>query len=244
MRKRGIAEDHPRGCGEHGYADLDSLDDLGSSPRMRGALRTKYVGLVKTRIIPADAGSTQKQSSVSPSSQDHPRGCGEHIAPLGYMIDRRGSSPRMRGAPGSSSSMAWARRIIPADAGSTAWLCAGFYASADHPRGCGEHLSKELYDWIANGSSPRMRGARCPCLWHFYSPGIIPADAGSTILIKSWLHETGDHPRGCGEHWDGQTPSPHPGGSSPRMRGARRLAGPVIDCVGIIPADAGSTCSC
>ena len=51
-------EDHPRGCGEHGFWFCSVVMQPGSSPRMRGALLTKSYYDMKNRIIPADAGST------------------------------------------------------------------------------------------------------------------------------------------------------------------------------------------
>ena len=51
----------------------------------------------------------------------------------------------------------------------------------------------------------------------------------------------GDHPRGCGEHYGHGVALQVREGSSPRMRGARRIL-PLWHCrYGIIPADAGST---
>ena len=58
------------------------LDDKGqgwgSSPRMRGALRSPQGQGTRTRIIPADAGSTIHELVCSLVEGDHPRGCGEH----------------------------------------------------------------------------------------------------------------------------------------------------------------------
>ena len=52
--------------------------DLGSSPRMRGTL-IDLVGIVPfPRIIPADAGNTNRIDSQYSYRKDHPRGCGEH----------------------------------------------------------------------------------------------------------------------------------------------------------------------
>ena len=50
-----------------------------------------------------------------------------------------------------------------------------------------------------------------------------------------------DHPRGCGEHTRKQQLERPPGGSSPRMRGARMHELFELAVPGIIPADAGST---
>ena len=53
--------------------------------------------------------------------------------------------------------------------------------SKDHPRRCGEDPARSKLGNPVNGSSPQMRGAPPG----FYSsrpyPGIIPADAGSTL---------------------------------------------------------------
>ena len=35
---------------------------------------------------------------------------------------------------------------------------------------------------------------------HFFSQGIIPADAGSTYRDRVIQGDKGDHPRRCGEH--------------------------------------------
>ena len=90
--------DHPRGCGEHKGNVRQSLENMGSSPRMRGALGQSYLISLLRRIIPADAGSTRTVDMLHPISKDHPRGCGEHNCQTGLPQCPRGSSPRMRGA--------------------------------------------------------------------------------------------------------------------------------------------------
>ena len=59
-----IRRDHPRGCGEHHLQSSHIAYELGSSPRMRGALMDRYMPKDKMRIIPADAGSTWPGSST------------------------------------------------------------------------------------------------------------------------------------------------------------------------------------
>ena len=88
-----------------------------------------------------------------------------------------------------------------------------------------------------------MRGAQREPFWCDRIPGIIPADAGSTILQAVKPIKEKDHPRGCGEHMNQTGLGTRMMGSSPRMRGA--LAGADADHpeYGIIPADAGSTVS-
>ena len=52
--------DHPRGCGEHPIWDNQLRTTLGSSPRMRGALKRLIDDVHVMGIIPADAGSTSQ----------------------------------------------------------------------------------------------------------------------------------------------------------------------------------------
>ena len=71
--------DHPRGFGEHTNSnDYMSTTD-GSSPRMRGALDLRDRKYDGSRIIPADAGSTEAFGRGADGREDHPRGCGEHF---------------------------------------------------------------------------------------------------------------------------------------------------------------------
>ena len=55
---RSVAQDHPRGCGEHIRAPALIPLRLGSSPRMRGAQGAGFQVGDGRGIIPADAGST------------------------------------------------------------------------------------------------------------------------------------------------------------------------------------------
>ena len=232
--------DHPRGCGEHSGLSLDPRTLQGSSPRMRGARTTK----APTRL-----------------RQDHPRGCGEHKMDCKAACRVRGSSPRMRGAQTGKTTVADTGRIIPADAGSTNALMPSSNDGPDHPRGCGEHSGGVTWVPAYCGSSPRMRGAPGADHGQCGGHGIIPADAGSTVLGSPARNGIGDHPRGCGEHLRfcmntacsggssprmrgdayGVKPLIYMQGSSPRMRGAPYLVSATLMMMRIIPADAGST---
>ena len=131
--------DHPRGCGEHGGIDNFTSSRMGSSPRMRGALRRILLNQLYKGIIPADAGSTPSRQYPGATRKDHPRGCGEHEAASSDMSSEWGSSPRMRGAPHRFWERVDGRGIIPADAGSTYRDRVIQGDRGDHPRGCGEH---------------------------------------------------------------------------------------------------------
>ena len=117
--RRMHSQDHPRGCGEHMVWALLMFSGSGSSPRMRGAPGSDRHQDMTDGIIPADAGSTDDKLNQQKCRRDHPRGCGEHALQGRPGLEGRGSSPRMRGALGEPHGRRLARRIIPADAGST-----------------------------------------------------------------------------------------------------------------------------
>ena len=153
------SEDHPRGCGEH-YTWPYGVDlSEGSSPRMRGTRQGMRALMKSQLIIPADAGNTASSMTGTGTTKDHPRGCGEHSAYLGYCSDRRGSSPRMRGTRVEEVGFRLRTGIIPADAGSTYCTVGICSVAQDHPRGCGEHDPQQGSLLRGARSSPRMRGA-------------------------------------------------------------------------------------
>ena len=174
--------DHPRRCGEHKGNVRQSLENMGSSPQMRGARHGLTHILAGEGIIPADAGSTHNCQSRRVETQDHPRRCGEHQVEHIAAVAQLGSSPQMRGAPGRPARLCPARRIIPADAGSTSLRYRWTVILMDHPRRCGEHSILADCRSLSPGSSPQMRGARIACQIGDSLIGIIPADAGSTML--------------------------------------------------------------
>ena len=86
---------------------------------MRGARGHAGLGIAVPGIIPADAGSTPDAEVALVGDQDHPRGCGEHIADYSTPAPEKGSPPRMRGAHRQAVAGGCLLGIIPADAGST-----------------------------------------------------------------------------------------------------------------------------
>ncbi len=208
---------------------------------MRGALRRKLKDPTITGIIPAYAGSTVSGIAGHPTGWDHPRVCGEHDGRNRSRGDRRGSSPRMRGAHAAHlGRVAWPG-IIPAYAGSTTSATTIMPNSGDHPRVCGEHTGHPVGQVGGEGSSPRMRGARQPAPEPVRRPRIIPAYAGSTMSNGIRCKVAGDHPRVCGEHSALDVAADASAGSSPRMRGAHICSRRASRRRRIIPAYAGST---
>ena len=98
---------------------------------------------------------------------------------------RSGSSPRVRGKPGSGHVPQHARRIIPARAGQTREWSRSAARAADHPRACGANLLSWITVSASAGSSPRVRGKLHRQLKLERRRRIIPARAGQTPLALS-----------------------------------------------------------
>ena len=134
-----------------------------------------------------------------------------------------------------------ARRFIPAPAGNTrspGWGCS---AAPVHPRACGEHRSDTVIRRSIFGSSPRLRGTRRQRHPGGQQQRFIPAPAGNTICNPPPRWTRPVHPRACGEHLFVGCDFRHPGGSSPRLRGTRRLPRQPCPRRRFIPAPAGNT---
>ena len=233
--------DHPRVCGEHDPLVPSVCDVLGSSPRMRGTLGRRVVGLCLVGIIPAYAGNTTARNASTKAKRDHPRVCGEHSRRGSAGLSFGGSSPRMRGTPFVVIAVTVWRGIIPAYAGNTLPVLPNPFSPRDHPRVCGEHGEIDVCMAGNMGSSPRMRGTRQERVERRGRLGIIPAYAGNTRRESTAAQYPEDHPRVCGEHFHSWFGTVHGLGSSPRMRGTLdvELVGHVL--AGIIPAYAGNT---
>ena len=114
-----FARAHPRSRGEHALGNPLHPFGVGSSPLTRGARGGVGGVFAVAGLIPAHAGSTYRSYSLSLVRRAHPRSRGEH-APVREALEiPEGSSPLTRGAQGRVGSLAQARRLIPAHAGST-----------------------------------------------------------------------------------------------------------------------------
>ena len=132
----------------------------GSSPRMRGKLTLRRRHDHCERIIPAHAGQTDLDKFYGDVNADHPRACGANDRTPLETLTIFGSSPRMRGKPGSDSARRGRIRIIPAHAGQTTIFLFNSARWSDHPRACGANPCRPPIRWMNTGSSPRMRGKR------------------------------------------------------------------------------------
>ena len=147
---------------------------------MRGKHEHELDLVFPFRITPADAGKTRKEKTAAFEKQDHPRGCGENLAPIRKKAARMGSPPRMRGKLPVSSFRTVTDGITPADAGKTQAKTAFSCRAKDHPRGCGENAACSGRPRDLLGSPPRMRGKLLIAALPFQKFRITPADAGKT----------------------------------------------------------------
>ena len=174
-----------------------------------------------------------------------------------------GSSPRVRGTRSLVAIWVEGGGIIPACAGNTRRRTCRRTRRRDHPRVCGEHLTRTFQLMLTVGSSPRVRGTPSKAVSSLSTTGssprvrgtllsigvdaiehgIIPACAGNTTRQCATATLRRDHPRVCGEHPMSAPISTPVAGSSPRVRGTLEVVDLAGEHPGIIPACAGNTTS-
>ena len=129
--------------------DIKAHMHQGSSPRMRGSPQLDNDAFRALRIIPADAGLTTTCTTATWTSRDHPRGCGAHSVQHHLGTSSPGSSPRVRGSRREIRQVIILPGIIPAGAELTVSTRSASGRPWDHPRGCGAHLSLEIWPFNA-----------------------------------------------------------------------------------------------
>ena len=201
-RCKRIASVHPRVCGERTIAGWSDITITGSSPRLRGTRNPVAATVAGQRFIPAFAGNADAQACRADPCSVHPRVCGERRDRIDGWAGYGGSSPRLRGTPGSPRPARQKPRFIPAFAGNAHWRRARRAAPTVHPRVCGEREAVELPACVQSGSSPRLRGTLL----------VIPVDGWPGRFIPAF----------AGNACDGTLCSTPVCGSSPRLRGTRQ----------------------
>ena len=208
---------------------------------MRGTPGRYHLDAATWRIIPAHAGNSVAAFATTPSIADHPRACGELAIWMAVSAPDAGSSPRMRGTRPSRWSRCASCRIIPAHAGNSREKYIRASLISDHPRACGELVDQFSARLSIGGSSPRMRGTLLSGHFREIPWRIIPAHAGNSSSRDSYTPLPPDHPRACGELRYVFKMLGRLRGSSPRMRGTRKLARDRSGKYRIIPAHAGNS---
>ena len=134
-------------------------------------------------------------------SWDHPRLCGEKVLLERPLDTVGGSPPPMRGKVRETSAPAGYVRITPAYAGKRIPYFAACFTISDHPRLCGEKLSRcdDLRSGV--GSPPPMRGKVFSIAIIRIKTRITPAYAGKRRPCGDLAAHCRDHPRLCGEKY-------------------------------------------
>ncbi len=170
-------------------------------------------------LIPAYAGRTRFLSAHVTPATAHPRLRGADHRILRGMHRGLGSSPLTRGGHGSKPTREPPSGLIPAYAGRTHALALIPFHLAAHPRLRGADPVGYVAGFAHMGSSPLTRGgplALRRCKAH---AGLIPAYAGRTHDVGSFLWRWGAHPRLRGADLDILFHCPELEGSSPLTRG-------------------------
>ena len=126
-------------------------------------------------------------------------------------------------------------RFIPAYVGNTSQCTDQIWNRTVHPRVCGEHDNKSGDQAAFQGSSPRMWGTPAFSAARALTIRFIPAYVGNTCQPCARAISRPVHPRVCGEHLLHFQSINHPLGSSPRMWGTRKRAGPVYSISTVHP---------
>ena len=171
---------HPRSRGENSGSSSRVSTNVGSSPLTRGKLRPRGLGWSALGLIPAHAGKTTYEGSVTFPRAAHPRSRGENALCCAGVGEYPGSSPLTRGKHVQESRGLAPSRLIPAHAGKTGSLlrCAG--RDSAHPRSRGENERVQNCHRPFTGSSPLTRGKRLVCAACASVERLIPAHAGKT----------------------------------------------------------------
>ena len=231
----------PAGNRQKHIASLESI--LGSPPPLRGTVAKSFCSTLIFRITPAPAGNSFDGKHFISTLEDHPRPCGEQIVFRISLTKSLGSPPPLRGTVLRFSRNVFSVRITPAPAGNRDQALSIAIEFGDHPRPCGEQVSRSGHRIGKRGSPPPLRGTASFCWFIRRSNRITPAPAGNRLESTSPVIPYRDHPRPCGEQ------NPMLGytvcrlGSPPPLRGTEIVVQIGMLLHRITPAPAGNSLS-
>ena len=145
---------------------------------MRGKVSAISWAYKSGGITPAYAGKSEPSGFMLPTSQDHPRLCGEKYWSQSRARPMAGSPPPMRGKDNLCRKTVQRTRITPAYAGKRRTIQGVRDQIEDHPRLCGEKLLLCEHCGKPIGSPPPMRGKESSVQPAACTGGITPAYAG------------------------------------------------------------------
>ena len=136
----------------------------------------------------------------------------------------KGSPPRVRGKVDDDALRACRGGITPACAGKRAPFSSPTHHLQDHPRVCGEKITRRARPVPALGSPPRVRGKDALKMANPAWMRITPACAGKRRITGGNARLDEDHPRVCGEKFFTLSMRFLCMGSPPRVRGKGHAA--------------------
>ena len=208
---------------------------------MRGKARAASQPWHRAGITPAHAGKSSPACASPPAGRDHPRTCGEKVAPSACDGITAGSPPHMRGKEARPGKRYDRAGITPAHAGKSQSTPRTCLPIRDHPRTCGEKFLSILKWGLRRGSPPHMRGKDGHGINALGGAGITPAHAGKRGAGMPTVFAHGDHPRTCGEKFPQHQLFQCHAGSPPHMRGKAYNLQTSGAFAGITPAHAGKS---
>ncbi len=149
------------------------------------------------------------------------------------------SSPRLRGLLGGSPPSESAERVVPAPAGVAPTPSRSSARTPCRPRACGGCSGSTGTVWLADGSSPRLRGLLLDHLRRPRPHQVVPAPAGVAPGQQRWRSPDGRRPRACGGCSMMLRTRPSKVWSSPRLRGLLVAWRPRPGAGRVVPAPAG-----
>ena len=230
---------YPRVCGGTVPSDGSRTVRPGLSPRVRGNLRDRRMGIRRHGSIPACAGEPSATTPTTSRTGVYPRVCGgTRRWSLGDR-EHMGLSPRVRGNQRPARQAAGRGGSIPACAGEPCPAAAASSSARVYPRVCGGTPGGAPSSEWAPGLSPRVRGNPLDPVAGRLARGSIPACAGEPPTNSLAMAKPRVYPRVCGG-----TPRAPRGnltfwGLSPRVRGNPRRGDVQPALAGSIPACAG-----
>ena len=154
----GCSRAHPRSRGENFQAELEMIQERGSSPLTRGKRTRRRADRIGPGLIPAHAGKTLHGHHGNPARRAHPRSRGENGYSGEGSENFSGSSPLTRGKRTRSRTACRPPGLIPAHAGKTRRRRRARRGRRAHPRSRGENMKKADAEALKQGSSPLTRG--------------------------------------------------------------------------------------
>ena len=159
---------------------LQSICQIGSSPRVWGQDCCKYNFNPILRIIPTRVGTSIISFRPEGRERDHPHACGDKFEVFPLVSLSIGSSPRVWGQAEGVPSRFIVYRIIPTRVGTSIYRVQVGAYEKDHPHACGDKKKLSPVGHRHLGSSPRVWGQVDADFTVDLSDRIIPTRVGTS----------------------------------------------------------------